>query len=71
MPEGSGTMFKKKKEENPLEGLHGQELIDAIKGIDCVRHLTQEQQRAFEVSQAEKERKQKNVRTFFSRLDTM
>jgi len=52
-------MFKKKKEDNPLEGLHGQELVDAIKNMNYVKTLTPEQQRAFEVSQAEKERKAK------------
>lgn len=50
-------MFKKKKEDNPLKGLHGEELVDAIKNMNYIRTLNPEQHRAFEISQAEKEKK--------------
>lgn len=58
-------MFKKKKEDNPLAGLHGQELVDAIKNMNHVKVLTPEQKRAFEMSQAKKERKEKKREDIF------
>ncbi len=58
-------MFKKDKKNNPLTGLHGQELIDAIKNMNYVKVLSPEQQREFEISQAKKERKTQRRESIF------
>lgn len=64
-------MFKKDKKNNPLTGLHGQELIDAIKNMNYVKVLSPEQQREFEISQAKRREKHKGERAYSSRLSTM